>query len=386
VKSVLTSQPIYHLTVFPTHKWLLKQIDRLRRSFLWKGEEPEKVSGGHCLINWSTVCTPKDLGGLGILDLERLARALRLRWYWFQWKNNDRPWTGLELPCDKTDKDLFHASTIIKVGKGNKTNFWYSRWLDGRSPRNLAPLLFRKSRRKNFTVEKALRDNFWIAQIYPLTTEEEIREYVDLWEGIQLIQCDPDVEDQITWRWTQTGEYTTKSAYHIQFQGRTKTRNIGTIWKAKTEPKCRFFAWILLHRKILTASNLAKRGWPHDPQCKLCNTEAETPTHLCKDCLFTKAIWSQLTIWYNLQNLPSCESTISVNGWWKKCRLKIDKHSRPSFDGLIIYFWWNIWKERNRRTFNHESKSVEEVAFLIKEDAQQYDIAMHKPVNTLSVS
>jgi hypothetical protein len=158
VKSVLTSQPIYHLTVFPTHKWLLKQIDRLRRSFLWKGEEPEKVSGGHCLINWSTVCTPKDLGGLGILDLERLARALRLRWYWFQWKNNDRPWTGLELPCDKTDKDLFHASTIIKVGKGNKTNFWYSSWLDGRSPRNLAPLLFRKSRRKNFTVEKALRD------------------------------------------------------------------------------------------------------------------------------------------------------------------------------------------------------------------------------------
>jgi hypothetical protein len=191
------------------------------------------VSGGHCLINWSTVCRPKDLGGLGILDLERLARALRLRWYWFQWKNNDRPWTGLELPCDKTDKDMFHASTIIKVGKGNKTNFWYSSWLDGRSPRNLAPLLFRKSRRKNFTVEKALRDNFWIAQICPLTTEEEIREYVDLWEGIQLIQRDPDIEDQITWRWTQTGEYTTKSAYHIQFRGRTKTHNIGPIWKQK---------------------------------------------------------------------------------------------------------------------------------------------------------
>jgi hypothetical protein len=34
VKSVLSSQPIYHLTVFPTQKWLIKQIDRLRRSFL----------------------------------------------------------------------------------------------------------------------------------------------------------------------------------------------------------------------------------------------------------------------------------------------------------------------------------------------------------------
>jgi len=126
VKSVLTSQPIYHLTVFPTQKWLIKQIDRRRRSFLWKGDEPEKVNIGHCLVRWPSVCTPKDLGGLGVLDLERLARALRLRWLWFQWKFEERPWTGLDIPCDRTDKELFHTSTIVKVGKGNKALFWHS--------------------------------------------------------------------------------------------------------------------------------------------------------------------------------------------------------------------------------------------------------------------
>jgi hypothetical protein len=51
VKLVLTSQPIYHLTVFPMQKWLIKQIDKLQRGFLWKGDELEKVSGGHCLVN-----------------------------------------------------------------------------------------------------------------------------------------------------------------------------------------------------------------------------------------------------------------------------------------------------------------------------------------------
>jgi len=150
VKCVLTSQPIYHLTVFPTQKWIIKQIDRMRRSFLWKGEEPEKVCGGHCLINWPTVCTPKEMGGLGILDLERLARALRLRWCWFRWKHDSRTWVGLDIPCDKRDRDLFNASTIVKVGKGNKASFWHSSWVNGAAPKNLAPSLFRKIKEENF--------------------------------------------------------------------------------------------------------------------------------------------------------------------------------------------------------------------------------------------
>jgi hypothetical protein len=75
------------------------------------------------LVNWPTVCSPKDLGGLGILDLERFARALRLRWYWFKWKQTERPWENLEIPCNKSDRDLFHASTIVTTGIGNKTLF-----------------------------------------------------------------------------------------------------------------------------------------------------------------------------------------------------------------------------------------------------------------------
>jgi hypothetical protein len=45
VKTVLSAQPIYHLTAFPEQKWLIKRIDRLRRSFLWRGETPDKVYG-----------------------------------------------------------------------------------------------------------------------------------------------------------------------------------------------------------------------------------------------------------------------------------------------------------------------------------------------------
>jgi hypothetical protein len=68
VKTVISSQPIYHLTVFPLQKWVIQRIDRIQRSFLWKGDGPENLSGGHCLIKWQVTARSKSLGGLGILD------------------------------------------------------------------------------------------------------------------------------------------------------------------------------------------------------------------------------------------------------------------------------------------------------------------------------
>ena len=49
VNSVLTSIPTYYLTIFRFQKWALKKIDKLRRSFLWKGAAD--ANGGHCLVN-----------------------------------------------------------------------------------------------------------------------------------------------------------------------------------------------------------------------------------------------------------------------------------------------------------------------------------------------
>jgi hypothetical protein len=37
-------------------------MDRIRRSFFWKGAE--NANGGHCLVRWTKVRKPKQLGGL----------------------------------------------------------------------------------------------------------------------------------------------------------------------------------------------------------------------------------------------------------------------------------------------------------------------------------
>ena len=45
------------------------------------------------------------------------------------------------------------------------------------------------------------------------------------------------------------------------------------------------------------------------------------------------------------------------------------------FDGVMIYFWWSIQKERNIRTFQNKSLQPREAAILCKEEVEQYRLA-----------
>jgi hypothetical protein len=65
----------------------------------------------------------------------------------------------------------------------------------------------------------------------------------------------------------------------------------------------------------------------------------------------------------------------SLHSYWRKCRTKIDREHRKTFDGVMIYFWWNVWKECNRRTFQNKSMQPNQVVMLCKEDLQQYQLA-----------
>jgi hypothetical protein len=114
---------VYHTTVIPLSNWARHKIIRIARRFIWAGDVGEHDARGHALVNWKTVCHPKNLGGLGILDLERSRRALRLRWLWLQWIDPQRPWLGSKLPINDTGLALFRASTKITLGNSDKASF-----------------------------------------------------------------------------------------------------------------------------------------------------------------------------------------------------------------------------------------------------------------------
>lgn len=105
---------------------------------------------------------------------------------------------------------MFAASTVVTVSDGKTADFWTSSWVEGRTPKSIAPSLFHKSKRKKISVLKALQDNLWISHILPPQSALEVVEYVKLWEEIHNTRLVEGTEDSIRWRWTGWGVHDKK--------------------------------------------------------------------------------------------------------------------------------------------------------------------------------
>jgi hypothetical protein len=128
--------------------------------------------------------------------------------------------------------------------------------------------------------------------------------------------------------------------------------------------KCKLFVWILVQNKILTADNLAVRGWPHQDNCILCNGPLETGHHLCLRCPFAQEVWSKVASWENFGSLqPALQSTTeSLADWWESILPTTQKEKRRAFNEMAIYIMWNLWKECNHRFFDNKYSTAVQVA------------------------
>jgi hypothetical protein len=165
--------------------------------FLWAGNQD--CHGAKCKVNWPTTCLPTELGGLGILELERFGG---LRWLWYEWTNPEKPWSGADLPVDDTDRAPFAAATRVQVHNGRKALFWKSSWLNGLAPATLFPPLYRHSKRKNRTVAAALAGNRWIKDICHDLSSDLLTDFFAFWAQIeeQHLNLEVSEDDQIWWK------------------------------------------------------------------------------------------------------------------------------------------------------------------------------------------
>jgi hypothetical protein len=231
VQYVMTGMVIYLAMAVDLPPRALKDIDKIRKGFLWRGRK--EVRGGHCLVAWGRVCKPVDFGGLGIFSLKELGWALRMRWLWMAKVEPGEPWAGLPMHFPSKVKSFFHAAIHTEIGNGCWTLFWEDRWIQGRNVKDIAPRLLAAVPRRiqnSRIVHTALANRSWLNDIKGALTVEVLADFLDLWDVILTVNINPQREDKHIFSFAHNGKYSAKVAYESLFIGSTYFEHCDRVW------------------------------------------------------------------------------------------------------------------------------------------------------------
>lgn len=382
VQSVLTSMVVYLSMAAELPPWAIKEIDKIRRRFLWRGRKD--INGGHCLVAWPKVCRPLELGGLGIADLQKMGWALRMRWLWLQKTEPNKPWSGLQFPVHKVVRSFFSAAMCSEVGNGNHTLFWTDKWLHGQCISELAPRLFLLVSKRNASkrlVSEALPNHAWIVDLQGALGVTALTEYLKLWDILSTFVLQPDIEDRHIWRLSTSGQYSAKSAYWGFFQGSVHFESWEHIWKSWAPGNCSFFLWLVAHDKCWTADRLARRGLQHHPRCLLCDQEPESINHLLAACVFSRQFWFQLLQKVGLQRCCPHPGEASFMDWWRRSSDSVSGLVRHGLNSIIILGAWFLWRHRNRCVFDGAAPDLLGLQVLAEDELKLWALAGAKGIS-----
>ena len=182
IYSVVYGMVNFWSSVFVFPKRFYNKVDSLCSAFLWKNST---TSASGARVSWSSICTPKDEGGLGLRKLENFDMVFRLKRLWNFFSNSGSLWVAWLLsnrfhginfwlvrdsqgfsPTVRSMlqlKHLLHTFLRCSIGNGSSASFWFDFWTD------LGPLhlLFGPNPSRTLripissSVADAVRDGHW---------------------------------------------------------------------------------------------------------------------------------------------------------------------------------------------------------------------------------
>jgi hypothetical protein len=281
--------------------------------------------------------------------------------------------------------NLFYESIDLHVGNGETTLFWHTPWLDGHKPKDIAPSIFKISKKKSFLVHKGLEQDFWTSNLSFVDgiTVDHISEFTNLWTKIQEIHLTNE-PDHITWRLSNNGAYSSSTAYLAQFDTTPNSFMIPDVWNNWEPPKCKTFAWLILQNKGWTSDRLLRRGWPNCGPCQLCKREPELAAHLIFKCRYSMRVWNGLKDWLGLADFDTSlwSNFDTLHAWW--CAIS-GAHAtrRKRLTSLLLLTASELWNKRNARVFRNVVSMPTLVICNIKSTAALWGLAGAKYLSAL---
>jgi hypothetical protein len=294
--------------IYLLHETTHGEMNKSRARFLWEGVGNKRK---YHMVDWATVCKPREFGGLGVINTRLMNISLMLKWIWKLYQGAEGLWADLIRAKYLRGNDLFspvvptkgsqfwNAIQKIKwyfklgarhnVADGRRTYFWLD-WWTGRGPlRDLFPRLFQCCDNPFATVAGVRDANGWRIRFRRTFGLAETVE----WENLcRIFDLHPYTtgEDEVKWSLEASGEFSTRSIYGRLMHGAVVT-HFKEVWKTRVPPRIRVFLWQLIRNRLPSGVQVAKRKGPTNGACALCG-EQEDCDHIFFSCHLAKLMWA----------------------------------------------------------------------------------------------
>ena len=91
---------------------------------------------------------------------------------------------------------------LLQRKENKEGEFWHSPWLEGLKPKDVAPSIFAISKLENFTIHKALEDDFWMRNLNMGggISASHVMEFFSLWCKLQDVTLNAQTVNSISWK------------------------------------------------------------------------------------------------------------------------------------------------------------------------------------------
>lgn len=350
---------------FQVYKWppsLLHEVARNMRNFIWSGNiDQRKLS----TVAWSTICKPKEEGGLSVRDPSKTNQASLL---FLTWKllNSKEQWAHIcrnRFLKNGQPKSYYIASSIWpgmksyvqvaldhsswSVGNGKTIHFWNDKWLD-RSivthwnvPQSVSSSL-------NMLVSDCIHEGRWRIPAFIAHKDPTLASQI-----CKIILPSADIEDKLCWVASMDGELNSKIAYKTMIGSGPQIHWDKLLWNSYIPPSRSFITWRLLHNRLPTDDNLRKRGCFIVSICCFCLKSEESSQHLFFTCPVTTQLWD----WLGKGTGQALDCSSCLNLLMGRVGTG-SKLVQQILNSAIVHTLWVIWIERNQRYFCSKKQAM----------------------------
>lgn len=290
-------------------------------------------------VRWEEVCARKERGGLGVKNILLFNGALLGKW-----------------------GEIFSIMREVCIRDGVKTRFWLDKCLDGQSLAIMFPRLFLLADQKEALVKDMWRhrQNSWgwdiILRRNGFVWEQELIQQLYLVLENRYIQL--SVPDLRVWKYSDTGTYTTKSAYSLlslEANVQEPKETFLQLSRVRIPSKASYLIWKLLRNRLATKDNLRRRNVisQNDLLCPLCKLAEESTVHLFSSCQVVSLISKRVYSWRSpgfAAVLPlSIDELFLQNSGMGSSKRQVELWQ--VLWGAVIFC---VWRKRNAAIFKQE--------------------------------